>query len=91
LSEIALALVYFDVASQSEVELRQVFGAEELEEMLARRCEAFLAWARKEATHRDARGGTDGTDVPAGDLPCRPARPRRSGLAEAVRPKRSGT
>jgi hypothetical protein len=29
--EIALALVYFDVASQTEVELRQVFGAEELE------------------------------------------------------------
>ena len=55
LSEIALALVYFDVESQSEVELRQVFGAEELEEVLAARCEAFLAWARQEATHRDAR------------------------------------
>jgi DNA excision repair protein ERCC-2 len=53
LSEIALALVYFDVASQSEAELRQVFGAEELE--LTLRCEAFLAWARQEATHRDAR------------------------------------
>ena len=55
LSEIALALVYFDVESQSEIELRQVFGAEELEEVLAARCEAFLAWARQEATHRDAR------------------------------------
>jgi DNA excision repair protein ERCC-2 len=55
LSEIALALVYFDVASQSEVELRQVFAAEELEEVLAQRCEAFLAWAVQEATHRDAR------------------------------------
>jgi hypothetical protein len=55
LSEIALALVYFDVASQSEVELRQVFAAEELEEVLAQRCEAFLAWALQEATHRDAR------------------------------------
>lgn len=55
LSEIALALVYFDVASQSEVELRQVFGAEELEEVLAQRCGAFLAWARQEAGHRVAR------------------------------------
>ena len=55
LSEIALALVYFDVASQSEVELRQVFGAEELEDVLAQRCEAFLAWALQEAGHREAR------------------------------------
>jgi Rad3-related DNA helicase len=54
-SEIVLALVYFDVASQSEVELRQVFGAEELEEVLAQRCGAFLAWARQEAGHRAAR------------------------------------
>jgi Rad3-related DNA helicase len=53
--EIALALVYFDVASQSEVELRQVFGAEELEAVLAQRCAAFLAWARQEAGHRTAR------------------------------------
>lgn len=55
LSEIALALVYFDVASQTEVELRQVYGAEELEEVLAQRCDAFLAWALQEAGHRDAR------------------------------------
>jgi Rad3-related DNA helicase len=55
LPEIALALVYFDVASQSEIELRQVFGAEELEEVLAQRCAAFLAWALQEAAHRAAR------------------------------------
>jgi hypothetical protein len=55
LCEIALALVYFDVESQSEVELRQVLGAEELEEVLALRCAAFLAWGRQEAAHRDAR------------------------------------
>lgn len=55
LSEIALVLVYFDVASQSEVELRQVFGAEELEEVLVQRCADFLAWARQEAEHREAR------------------------------------
>jgi Rad3-related DNA helicase len=55
LSELDLALVYFDVASQSEVELRQVFGAEDLEMALAQRCDAFLAWARQEAGHRAAR------------------------------------
>jgi Rad3-related DNA helicase len=54
-SEIALALVYFDVESQSEVELRQVYGAEELEGVLAARCAAYLAWARQEAAHREAR------------------------------------
>ena len=55
LPELALALVYFDVASQSEVELRQAFGAQELEDVLTQRCDAFLAWARQEAGHRDAR------------------------------------
>ncbi len=55
LSEIALALVYFDVESQSEIELQQVFGADELEEVLAARCAAFEAWARQEAAHLDAR------------------------------------
>ena len=53
--EIALALVYFDVASQSEIELRQVFGADELEEVLTQRCAAFMAWALQEAAHRAAR------------------------------------
>ena len=55
LGEVALALVYVDVASQAEVELRQVFGADELQAVLAQRCEAFLGWARQEAGHREAR------------------------------------
>jgi len=55
LPELAVALVYFDVASQSEVELRQVYGADELEALFAQRCEAFLAWAHQEAGHREAR------------------------------------
>ncbi len=53
--EIALVLVYFDVSSQSEIELRQVFGAQELEEVLVQRCAAFGAWARQEAAHRVSR------------------------------------
>ena len=80
LSEIALALVYFDVASQSEVELRQVFGAEELEEVLAQRCEAFLAWARQEATHRDARDAA----LKALAFPQETFRAGQRDLAEAV-------
>ena len=80
LSEIALALVYFDVASQSEVELRQVFAAEELEEVLAQRCEAFLAWALQEATHRDARDAA----LTALAFPQETFRAGQRDLAEAV-------
>ena len=55
LQEIALALVYFDVASQTETELRQVFGADELCAVLTERCQSFSGWARQEAAHRAAR------------------------------------
>ena len=55
LEEVALALVYFDVATQNEVELRQVFGADELEAEFQARCSAFLGWAEQEAQHRAAR------------------------------------
>jgi DNA excision repair protein ERCC-2 len=80
LQELALALVYFDVASQSEVELRQVFGADELDALFAQRCGQFLAWARQEALHRAAR------DAALQQLPF-PQAAFRSGqrdLAEAV-------
>ena len=55
LEEVALALVYFDVATQNEVELRQVCGADELEAEFQARCSAFLGWAEQEALHRAAR------------------------------------
>ena len=55
LPEIALSLVYFDVTSQTETELREVFGAEALEETFAARCAAFSEWAHQEAKHRSAR------------------------------------
>lgn len=55
LPEVALALVYFDIASQAEIELRQVFGIEELEDVLVQRCTAFMSWALQEAAHRAAR------------------------------------
>jgi DNA excision repair protein ERCC-2 len=55
LPELAVVLVYFDVASQTEVELRQVFGAAELARIFEERCALFLDWARQEAAHRGAR------------------------------------
>lgn len=53
--ELALAPVYFDVASQAEFALRQVFGADELEAVLVQRCQDFSTWAQQEAAYRCAR------------------------------------
>ena len=80
LPELAVALVYFDVVSQAEVELRQVYGADELEAVLAQRCAAFVAWAEQEAGHRDAR------DAALRELafPQAPFRAGQRDLAEAV-------
>lgn len=55
LQEVALALVYFDTVAQTEVELRQVYGAAELDELFVARCGAFATWAQQEAEHRAAR------------------------------------
>ena len=80
LPEIALALVYFDVESQSETELRQVFGAQELDEIFIQRCAAFAGWAQQEAAHRAAR------DAALKELPFPPGRFRtgQRDLAAAV-------
>ena len=80
LPELALALVYFDVDSQSEVVLRQVFGAAELAQAFEQRCAAFLGWARQEALHRQAR------DAALLQLAFPPGafRTGQRGLAEAV-------
>ena len=55
--ELLLALVYFDVESQRETVLQELFAAETLEAALVARCEAFVDWARQEARHRMARDG----------------------------------
>ncbi len=80
LDEIALALVYLDVASQQEVELREVFGADALEALLAERCAAFVGWARQEAAHRAARDAA----LRALPFPEPDFRPGQRQLAEAV-------
>ena len=80
LQEVALALVYFDVAAQSEVELRQVYGAEELEQLLDERCTAFASWAQQEAQHRaDRDAALRGLAFPEGAF-----RQGQRDLAEAV-------
>ncbi len=78
--ELALALVYFDVASQTETALHQLYGAEELQALFEARCNAFLGWAEAEARHRAAR------DAALLQLPFpQPAfRPGQRALAEAV-------
>ena len=55
LPEITLALVYVDVASQTEVVLQELAGADALDDLLASRCAAFVDWAQQEAAHRAAR------------------------------------
>jgi Rad3-related DNA helicase len=80
LQEVALALVYFDLEAQTEVELRQVCGAGELDELFETRCRAFAGWAQQEAEHRAAR------DAALGSLafPQASFRQGQRDLAEAV-------
>jgi Rad3-related DNA helicase len=80
LPEIALVLVYFDVESQAEIDLQQVFGAGELEAVLVQRCDAFLAWAQQEAAHRRARDQA----LKALAFPQQSFRAGQRDLAEAV-------
>ena len=80
LQELTLSLVYFDVASQTETELRQVFGAAELDEAFQARCEAFIGWAQQEALHRQARDAA----LQALPFPQPSFRNGQRGLAEAV-------
>ena len=55
LDEVTLALVYFDIDSQTETELREVCAAADLQALLVERSAAYEAWAAQEAAHRAAR------------------------------------
>ena len=55
LAQVHLALVYFDIALQSETVLRETASASELAALFARQCEQFNAWAGQELAHRGAR------------------------------------
>ena len=55
LTEIHLALVYFEIASQSETVISALFSADSLQDYFEGQCELFLQWARQEMRHRSAR------------------------------------
>ncbi|HEY1042558.1 MAG TPA: helicase C-terminal domain-containing protein [Telluria sp.] len=80
LDAIALSLVYFDIAKQTETVLREQRTADELALMFAAQCERFIAWAEQEAAHREAR------DSALGEMqfPYPDFRPGQRQLAQAV-------
>ena len=80
LQQIALSLVYFDLDSESEIVLRQVCLATDLQAAFVARCQRFLAWAQQEAAHR-ARRDAALTQLA---FPPGPFRPGQRSLAEAV-------
>lgn len=55
LSQLKIALVYFNIGTQQESVLVQSFAATELQTFFTQQCEHFLAWAQSEARHRQAR------------------------------------
>ena len=80
LSELEIALVYVDAATQAETLLTRRGSAADFEAAFAARCAGFLAWAEQEARHRSARdAGLAALPFPPGDF-----RPGQRDLAEAV-------
>jgi Rad3-related DNA helicase len=55
LDQVDLALVYFDIARQTETVLRETATAAELAAQFASQCERFVDWAARELAHRTAR------------------------------------
>ena len=80
LSDINLALVYFDIASAQETPLIEHFTAAALKEYFENQCALFLAWAEGELAHRTARD----TALTQLAFPHATFRPGQRELAEAV-------
>jgi len=55
LTDIQLALVYFDIATEQETTLVERHSAQSLEQEFIDHCERFIGWARSETAHRSAR------------------------------------
>ena len=55
MTQLKIALVYFDVASQDETMLVESCTADELRAFYELQCDRFLAWAAQETAHRIAR------------------------------------
>ncbi|MDE1528494.1 ATP-dependent DNA helicase [Pseudomonas carnis] len=80
LSEIDLALVYFDIVGEGETLLNQRFDAPDLERFFNQQCALFLDWARQEMQHREARNaGAQSLAFPHADF-----RTGQRTLAESV-------
>ena len=54
-SEIKLALVYFQIDSQQETALCETHDAASLQGFFEQQCRLFMQWAKQEAAHREAR------------------------------------
>jgi Rad3-related DNA helicase len=80
LEQVNLALVYFDIARQSETVLRESASAEELAASFASQCERFVAWAGQELAHRAARDEA----LAALQFPHAAFRPGQRHLAETI-------
>jgi DNA excision repair protein ERCC-2 len=80
LQTVVLALVYFDLESQTESELVEVCSAEDLEALFVARCKDYEVWALQEQAHRRTR------DAALRALPFPPGRlrPGQQVLARAV-------
>ena len=80
LTEINLALVYFDIVGEGETLLDQRFQADELQAFFNQQCALFLGRARQEMQHREARDAAAQTlRFPHADF-----RPGQRTLAESV-------
>jgi DNA excision repair protein ERCC-2 len=55
LTEVNLALVYFDIGSGLETVLRETLSSHELAALFEDQCSRFIAWAEQELAHRAAR------------------------------------
>ncbi|WGT27701.1 ATP-dependent DNA helicase [Pseudomonas marginalis] len=80
LTDIDVALVYFDIVGEGETLLNQRFQADELQAFFNQQCALFLGWARQEMQHREARDAAAQTlGFPHADF-----RPGQRTLAESV-------
>ena len=80
LTDIDVALVYFDIVGEGETLLNQRFQAAELQAFFNQQCALFLGWAHQEMQHREARDAAAQTlSFPHADF-----RPGQRTLAESV-------
>ncbi|WP_296001124.1 ATP-dependent DNA helicase [Rugamonas sp.] len=80
LTEVKLALVYFDIGTQKETVLQDDFEAVDLQDYFRQQCGLFLQWAEQEMRHRSRRDAA----LKAMPFPHADFRPGQRQLAEAM-------